>query len=566
MYWLKTMKIKGIALIIICVTIGFTAYAIPAMPGWRTVTLSDGSNTEIQLYGDEVYHYYATRQGDIVSQDSNGRWQLQGPVDRKEIHHRRLSSPYMRKQPSTPIASQRRLGGELNLAERGLVVLVNFKNLSFKAYNTREQFDSLFNAQNYRYNAATGSVKKYFHDQSNGQYVPQFDVVGPIEVDSNYNYYGNNAYFYGQSMTDVYVGDMVIQAMKKVKAQKLVDNFSIYDNDDDGYIDFIYFIYAGESEAETGTENLIWPKNASLESLVAYNMTNDAEYRYNWRSGEISQPLYDGKKINNFACSSELGVIYTTTNIKRNVRCGIGPICHEFSHVLGLPDYYDTGYGSNYEYGVTPGSWSLMDGGPYNNQSRTPPSYSIYDKYFMGWISPEVLNDADSITLTIGYGNGYQINNDGILAHARTEGKQFYVENRQQYGWDSYLPGHGMIIWVVDYNTEAWDGNTVNNTANAPRYTLIAADGKIQGLGMESDPFPGSTATHEWNALSNYPLSEINEKEMVIGFNFMGGKKIPDAIDETNINERKCTKRIHEGRVIIEHNGLRYDLLGNRTL
>lgn len=58
---------------------------------------------------------------------------------------------------------------------------------------------------------------------------------------------------------------------------------------------------------------------------------------------------------------------------------GIGTFCHEFSHCLGLPDFYDTNY--NGHFGMA--SWSLMDSGSYNDDGYTPIGYSAYEKEFM---------------------------------------------------------------------------------------------------------------------------------------------------------------------------------------
>ena len=70
--------------------------------------------------------------------------------------------------------------------QRGLLILVNWADSSFRAENTREDFDSLANAVNYTYNGATGSTRAYFTEQSNGLYQPHFDVVGPYTLPHDY--------------------------------------------------------------------------------------------------------------------------------------------------------------------------------------------------------------------------------------------------------------------------------------------------------------------------------------------------------------------------------------------
>ena len=99
--------------------------------------------------------------------------------------------------------------------------------------------------------------------------------------------------------------------------------------------------------------------------------------------------VFDGKILYDYACSSEL-----KGNSGSNM-CGIGTFCHEFSHVLGLPDLYDTEYSGH----NTLGSWDIMDYGGYSNNGRTPPSFSSYERFYLGWLTPTILNSAANITI-----------------------------------------------------------------------------------------------------------------------------------------------------------------------
>ena len=96
----------------------------------------------------------------------------------------------------------------------------------------------------------------------------------------------------------------------------------------------------------------------------------------------------DGKTVDHYCCLNEI-------DGSSNKRCGIGTFCHEFSHVMGLPDFYATNQASH----RTLGSWDIMDYGPYNNNGNTPPNYTAYERWFMGWIEPTLLNTACSVTL-----------------------------------------------------------------------------------------------------------------------------------------------------------------------
>ena len=122
---------------------------------------------------------------------------------------------------------------QINMAPRGLLMLVEFSDVTFDPLNTQQAFDSLANGENYTYNGATGSCQAYFKAQSNGQYVPEFDVVGPLKLPESTAYYGAND-AYGN---DQYVVDLVIDACSAADLSGV--DFSQYDNDKNGIVDFL---------------------------------------------------------------------------------------------------------------------------------------------------------------------------------------------------------------------------------------------------------------------------------------------------------------------------------------
>ena len=231
---------------------------------------------------------------------------------------------------------------KVNLAPRGLLILVNFSDVQFVENNTQQAFDSLANGDDYTYNGATGSCKQYFTDQSNGKYIPQFDVVGPIQLPHPMAFYGENA----ADGNDRYVVDFVIDACKG--ADSLGVDFAEYDNDNNGMVDFVYIIYAGYAESEGAGAVTIWPHNWDLISALYFGYTYQKEY-FATSATNYKLPEMDGVKLNNYACSNEL-------KKSNNARTGIGTICHEFSHVLGLPDYYLTTTNPVVDQRNTPGA------------------------------------------------------------------------------------------------------------------------------------------------------------------------------------------------------------------
>ncbi len=435
------------------------------------------------------------------------------------------------------------------MAPKGLMILVELSDLSFLPNNTKADFDSLANGKNYVYNGATGSAQAYFKAQSNGQYVPQFDVVGPVKLHQTYAYYGKNP----AGDYDQYIADFVIDAVVLAHDSLHVD-FSQYDHDQDSEVDFVYLLYAGKGEADGGPSSTIWPLSWELKSALYYGYTNQSTYFYK-SENNCNLPTFNGKQIVNFACSAELR--------SSGARSGIGTLCHEFTHVLGLPDYYITDeYAATMSRNTTPGDWSLMGSACYLNYGNTPCHYSVYDKFCLGWGTPQVLSVAQDVTLPADGKTYYMITRNGQMPQAgyACTDTVYYLENRQQTGWDTYLPGHGMLIWQVVYDDEMWENNTPNDYST--RYCLLTADHTPPYDAKGGAPYPGTQAVTSLQLFS-YPLSHITEKDGVITFRF--GEESPTDIATFSTDYQPSGHiRLENGEIVIYRNGKRYDLTGRQ--
>ena len=183
-----------------------------------------------------------------------------------------------------------------------------------------------------------------------------------------------------------------------------------------------------------------------------------------------------------------------------------------------------------------------MDGGSYNNDGKTPPNYSIFDKYYFDWATPTILpkdGAGQNITLTTGYDDAYQITGGTSLVPYTNTGVVYYLENRQMNGWDEYLPGHGLLIWKVKYNASRWSGNTPNSYSSDVLYTVLSADGGTQigdiytkntstgkwelSYDGANNTFPGKSNVHEVTPATGCALTEISESAGVISFKYNGG-------------------------------------------
>ena len=491
-------RIFVLLLSIVCCALG-GVWAVPAKPIVKTLIQPDGSELKVRLVGDENGHYYITLEGNVVERDKDG-WYVVGNGQQRESE--RLQMPRKRVHSST-VDEQRRVPHQ---AERGLVILVEFSDVSFS--KTRQNFDDLLNKEGYNYNGATGSARDYFRDASNGQYVPEFDVYGPYRLDSVMSYYGQN----DRSGLDMHPDQMVVDAVAKLVSDSLVDiNFADYDTDNDGYMDNLFVYYAGYGENEGAPENSVWPH--------AWEVYEE------YVKGQL---VYDGKQIKGYACTSEL---QGTSGV---LMCGIGTFCHEFGHVLGLPDFYVTDYSSQHK---TLGDWDIMDAGAYLNGGNTPPTYSAHERFYLGWLTPEILNETGDFEL-----EELQKSNKAYIVTSTGEhnldggnpdpATYYLLENRQKTGWDRYLPGHGLMITKTIYNENNWYNNIPNNNRYLQGYDLIEADGKAPNndYGKGGDLFPGTANVTSYSPYENYSVINIVEKEGVISFSFVGEAEL--SVDE----------------------------------
>ncbi len=531
---------KAILSLTIVTATSLQALAVPAYRGLIPYPMASGDTLNIYLRGDELSHYYMSEDGYMLipGEDNNLRYavvtgdKLQAssmlatnPNKRTAEANALLSSfkkerafTIFRQQQSVKTKSSRqKVAPEYERATfpskgstRSIAILVEFSDKSFTVANPHDTFDKMLNEKGFSQYSATGSARDYFSASSNGQFTPQFDVYGPVKLSKSYSYYGRGS-------NDDYVHLMIIEACKALN--ETVD-FSIYDTDNDGKIDNVYVFYAGYGEADGGGTNTVWPHSWDIYS----------------GAGEYCQ--LDGKLLDHYATSNELDA--GSSNL-----AGIGTFCHEFGHVLGLPDLYSTAYTNSF----TPGKYSIMDYGSYSNNSHTPPTYTGYERYCLDWIEPKVLFEPEVITLgSIEDEGGYD---DVCIIKTNNENECFILENRQQKGWDTYIPGHGMLIWHIDYNKNIWDNNTCNNSENYQHIDIEEADNTQTEYSRSGDTFPGTSGitsfTDEtapsmitWNNEKlNAPITEISETNGKITFKFRSGEP---SLNYMQINALEATE------------------------
>lgn len=520
------------------------ALAVPAQRGVTERHQPDGTIVRVQLVGDEFQHYMLSEDGYPLTEQGGTlyfstlaadgsivasrhkaanrtaeteRWL--STLDKESLVGRVASRPVMLKAAAGPRrnpglhASSFPHKGE----PRALVVLVEYQDVKCNTDNPGEYFSGLLSERGFKAWGATGSALDYFIDNSAGQFAPQFDMVGPVTLPETMAYYGANGGPYG----DAHAEDMVIHACRIIDDQ--VD-FSQYDHDGDGLIDNVFIFFAGRGENAGGSDDTVWPH--SWDVRAPYPETPF---------------IFDGVQLGHYACTNEW---------KDDRPDGIGTFIHEFSHVLGLPDLYVTSGGQQSAF--TPGAYNVMDYGPYNNKSRTPAGYSLYERYALEWVEPIVLDHPDNITL-----QALGETNQGYILHGDSKDEFFLFENRQQRGWDAYIPGHGMLVWHVDYDAEVWENGGVNNVASHQRVDLIEADANPSTTTRAGDAFPGTAGVTDlsfatrpqlasWSGRDlETPLSEIAEsKKGVITFKVKGGlpdSEVPEVAEASEVGSYAFT-------------------------
>lgn len=363
--------------------------------------------------------------------------------------------------------------------------------------------------------AGDGTAFQYFKDQSHGKFTPEFVVIGPVTLDEKAAYYGAD----GKTVKDEHVGEMITEAIQKAIGAGDVEDWAEFDSNSDGLVDALYVLYAGEGQhAFPAQTDLVWPHTSSL-----------SERGY-------TSPEVAGLKFNSYSCTNEM---------LNGQLDGIGTFCHEFSHLLGLPDFYRTDGGKVTEFAM--GSWSLMDYGSYALDGRRPVGYRALEKARMGWIELHELNEAATVKdmpSTDQGGMAFKVVNSS------SNGKEYFVlETIDDKGWNKSCVGKGLLVTYALMNDEkAWEDNTVNNEtfhvkvipADNARTLLVTGENESEyELGLKGDTYPYG-ANNELTDTSTPSTSDLlygrygtlgkpvtaivyDEATQRVSFDFMGG-------------------------------------------
>ena len=238
-----------------------------------------------------------------------------------------------------------------------------------------------------------------------------------------------------------------------LKSYEATHDFSQYDNDGDGVIDYFVVVWTGP---DTGWSGLWWGYQTSYQDQTV---------------------TLDGKKLNTYSWQWECRYSggSPTTGIYDQI-----VVLHETGHALGLPDYYDYDDTVGPDGGV--GQLDMMD----SNWG----DHNAFSKWILDWITPQVVTGApQSVTLAASGTSGQALL---VMPGANSSNpftEYFMVQNRQRVGNDSdcanfsyqNMPNDGLLIWHLDaqLTSRSWGDDYLfdNSYTTHKLLRLMEADG-----------------------------------------------------------------------------------------
>lgn len=342
------------------------------------------------------------------------------------------------------------------------VIMVNFADRAFQDTITVEKVSRFFNEKGYRDESASrGSVRDYFIAQSDSLFQPTFKVVAHVTLPNGYAYYGKDSQ---NGSTDPNALTFVKDAL--AKASEVAD-FSEFRTEGTTNVPIAIIMFAGpgqQSSFEADCTNYLWAKFSQLNLSV------------NGGASTVQSYFMGNELLQSYTGTADAPVIVDSH------MDGIALFCHEFSHALGLPDFYDTTGGQR---GKTMNYWDLMDYGQYYQNGYRPVQYTAYERSYMGWLHVEELgSEARFCTLLPTDGQlGEEQPRAYLIRNTEDEKEYYMLENRAKNTWNTSTIGTGLFITHVTYQPSSWTNNRVNTSTTLHRMEFVPADNVNEGIG-----------------------------------------------------------------------------------
>jgi len=503
-------------LLLICILIGLmlasfieakALFAGPACPEPFIVKQPDGSEFQAQTKGDERTNWVETEDGyPIIINKDSGNWEYaqiapliglkpagkivgkDAPTGINKISAKDLR-PFMQKEvmagssgspfsaPENPQPAPLNILGTRKL----VVILVNFADRSL-TYTEPDWASRVF--------TATNSVTAYYNEVSYEQLtiapaeetggIPNNGIIS-VTLATNHPNTDNTFGVDNQLLTK----DAILAADPYI-------NFASFDTDANGSLTtnelHVMVIAAGwERSFSPYSSPSLWCHKWVIDNSISPTLT---------------APIVDGKTVGAYPGGyTQLGELHYNPSHQAT----IGPLVHELGHDLGtatvyfgLPDLYDTD-GATGGNSDGAGKWDAMAGGSWNGapSGNTPPHFSAWCKWYLGWITPTLITDTTFSVLFPRVETATGADRGVIQLQANPNGPEiggtgeyFLIENRQLTGYDSALPGAGLFIWHID------ETQSDNSTVARKLVDLEEADGLNEldtaggDQGDTGDPYP----------------------------------------------------------------------------
>ena len=468
---------KLVVILFLCVNVSYQVFAGPACPKPFQVIQPNGDTIWVSLHGDEYASWYEDSRGNVIDRDNNRYWVYVNVEKEKKVLTNQIVT-----QTSMPInvsrdsifqfIAQKRKGSYIRrknniqrsnnevdsrlipLPSEGehniLTILVQFSDVKFQNQSgIRQEIYKMMNQNGYKHpgqSSATGSLCDYFMKASNNKLKITSTVIGPYTAPYSISHYGADS----DSTKDVNVRNLVISAMNY--AINKVDA-SLFDNNEDGWIECVHILFAGKGQdLDTAFKNTIWPHEWTLDGYL---------------------PM-DNVKASRYIITPELGGNYYR---------GVGTLCHELGHVLGMPDFYDVNKRvvTDGDFLGT-GNWDLMADGAWNSYrddmwSINPALPNPYVRTKLNWITSKELSGTNVLdTLRPSELDGNSI----YKLSTSTQNEYYLLENRQ----DTNLPGTGLVVYHVNAEIENHiDSNDINVTHRQNMYVVDANNHIVKPTG-----------------------------------------------------------------------------------
>ena len=445
----------------------FNALAEPADSKVISVMQSDGSELNIRRWGDEFSHGWETEDGfSVVKDPKTGFWHFAKTDSNGELvssekrfkkgEKKREASKSLRRSGkakqridkrrkqahSKSVFAREMIDGDgavsgghaSSLSKTTIQGTINVPIMLLNFSDTNSSY-SRSNFNDFLFNDSKG-LTAYYDEVSYGKLNIQggsSGVIDWVQLPESHQFYGKN----NSSGYDANIGVMIGDALDIADAN--VDFSQYADENQDCAVDLIAFVYQGNGEHQAvGSSNDIWAHKYSM-----YYLETEGDGNGEYVTNDVC-PSDSAKNmvINDYFVAPELSTA--------GGRANVGTFAHEFGHVFGLPDLYDTN-GSTDGANAGGGDWTLMASGSKTGPTRdgeSPAHISAWGKYMLGWIDPVKVNGTNlsDYELRESANNAEAI----LFENPANKNEYFIVENKNQRGFDAYNPGKGLLVWHID--------------------------------------------------------------------------------------------------------------------